>query len=136
MKVLFVCRGNVGRSQMAEGFFNHYAQGHEAISSGYNAVMYSDNVLGKEMGWDIVQCMDEKGIDLRGKRPKQLLSSHVDDIDKIIWMAEKDQIPGYAFKPSLSFWEVDDPSYLDYEGHCRVKDEIEGLVKKLINELE
>jgi len=32
-------------------------------------------------------------------------------------------------------WEVDDPVSMDYEDHCKVRDEIETLVMKLILDL-
>ena len=33
-EVLFICQGNVGRSQMAEGFYNHHRGENQAISAG------------------------------------------------------------------------------------------------------
>ena len=34
MKVLFVCRGNVGRSQMAEAYYNFFTKSNMATSAG------------------------------------------------------------------------------------------------------
>ncbi len=36
MKVLFICRANVGRSQMAEAIFNKFSEGNLAVSAGLN----------------------------------------------------------------------------------------------------
>jgi arsenate reductase (thioredoxin) len=37
-EVLFICEGNVGRSQMAEGFYNHYAGQKSATGAGIDDV--------------------------------------------------------------------------------------------------
>jgi protein-tyrosine-phosphatase len=34
MKVLFICKGNVGRSQMAEAFYNKLSKNEEVFSTG------------------------------------------------------------------------------------------------------
>ena len=43
MKVLFVCKSNIGRSQMAEAFFNKFSKNHKAISAGIS----TENHAGK-----------------------------------------------------------------------------------------
>lgn len=35
-KILFICSGNVGRSQAAEGFYNHFTHSNDASSAGTN----------------------------------------------------------------------------------------------------
>ncbi len=34
MKILFVCWGNVGRSQMAQAYYNHFTKSNDAFSAG------------------------------------------------------------------------------------------------------
>lgn len=33
-KILFICSGNVGRSQIAEAFYNDFTESHNALSAG------------------------------------------------------------------------------------------------------
>jgi len=72
MKALFVCRGNIVRSQMANGFFNKYVENHSSTSAGYDAEKYSDYILGVDAGLNVVKCMKEKDINLKGIRPRML----------------------------------------------------------------
>jgi arsenate reductase (thioredoxin) len=62
--ILFVCVENAGRSQMAEGFFNHrYApKGYHAISAGTRPVSQI-NLLA-------VQVMNEVGVDISSQKSK------------------------------------------------------------------
>ncbi|MBU0894099.1 MAG: low molecular weight phosphatase family protein [Nanoarchaeota archaeon] len=135
MKVLFVFKDNVGRSQMAEGFFNYYFPDHCAKSAGTKGRDWSDKVLGEELAWDVVRCMLEKGINLNGKRPKQLDKKLSQEADKIIWIEDILAVPYYIGKSKINYWNVMDPRYSDYEGHCKVRDHINFLVKRLIDSL-
>ncbi len=63
--VLFICEGNVGRSQMAEGLFNHFSLSNKAISAGVIDIGSKYNYLPRE---DIVKAMKEKGIDISNQR--------------------------------------------------------------------
>jgi arsenate reductase len=64
-KVLFICVGNAGRSQMAEAFFNHLAsEKAQAFSVGTNPASIVDPV--------VIELMKEVGIDISDKHPKNL----------------------------------------------------------------
>ena len=41
MNILFVCKSNINRSQIAEAFFNEFSKNHKAISAGINANAYA-----------------------------------------------------------------------------------------------
>jgi len=61
--ILFVCVGNSGRSQIAEAFFNHYAQGKaKAISAGTEPA--------PSVSRTVVEAMREVGIDISKNKPK------------------------------------------------------------------
>ena len=65
MKVLFVCIGNAGRSQMSEAFFTRAAQDrHEARSAGTQPAA--------AVHPEVVEAMAELGIDLSARVPHRL----------------------------------------------------------------
>ncbi|MBM4445634.1 MAG: hypothetical protein FJ020_10125 [Chloroflexi bacterium] len=72
--VLFVCVHNSGRSQMAEGFFNHLAGGSaRAVSAGTSPADSVDP--------DVVEAVREAGIDIGGSRPRLLTDEMLDGTD-------------------------------------------------------
>src|SRR5689334_12056695 len=86
MKVLFLCRGNVARSQMAEALFNKiWGENHEAISAG-------TELSGPEQTLEsltpkcqhIIDVLDQEGIDVRDKVRKQFIPSMVEGVDTVI----------------------------------------------------
>ena len=95
MNVLFVCNGNVARSQIAETLFNHLS-GHQATSAG-TAVRHLD-VEGQTIKAHsetpgapvtpgiVLDLMQEKGFDLSGNTRNQDTPEMVDSADRIILM--------------------------------------------------
>ena len=61
--VLFVCLHNAGRSQMSQALFDRAADGrHEGRSAG--------TTPGDRVHPEVVEAMNELGIDLAGRKPK------------------------------------------------------------------
>lgn len=61
MKILFVCLGNVARSQMAEAFYNKYTNSVAAKSAGvldYTPAKYVHPTR------EVIEVMKEEGIDV------------------------------------------------------------------------
>jgi len=136
MNILFVCQGNVGRSQMAEAFFNFYSRVHRAYSAGANGQKYSHKILGEDrFGKHIVDCMNERGIGIKGNRPKQLTKEMIRECDAVIWMGDEDY-RGYVQDKELYVWNVDDPHHFNYERTIKIRDDIEDRVKDLVDKLD
>ncbi|HEY2163780.1 MAG TPA: low molecular weight phosphatase family protein, partial [Gemmatimonadaceae bacterium] len=77
--VLFVCRHNTGRSQMAEAYLRHFVgDAVDVASAGTIAADVPDP--------GVVAIMSEDGIDISGARPKLLETQRVDDFERIITM--------------------------------------------------
>lgn len=77
--VLFVCKHNTGRSQMAEAFLRSFAGDEiDVASAGTIAAEYPDP--------GVVAIMAEAGIDISGARPKLLDPVIVEKADRIITM--------------------------------------------------
>jgi len=129
MKVLFVCVENAGRSQMAKAFAKTYGKGKvEAESAG--------TMPAKEVNSVVVQVMREKGIDLSANKPKLVTNQMVRKADKIIVMGCSAQ--GFCPAPLLNKvidWGIEDPKDKSIEKVREIRDEIEGRVKKLIEEM-
>lgn len=125
-RVLFVCVGNACRSQMAEAFSRAY--GSDVLipaSAGLSPA--------SRLPSDTLAAMREKNLDLSQSYPKRLSEDAADEFDLIVNMS------GFPLplrpRTPVREWEVGDPIVMEYEGHCKVRDQIESLVMDLILEL-
>lgn len=83
-KVLFICIGNICRSPMAEGLFKQ-AMGDKAVfSAGISAM------VGEPADRLSIQLMQERGIDIRDHRAKNLAGWMISETDLIVTM-DQDQ---------------------------------------------
>jgi arsenate reductase len=127
-RVLFVCIGNACRSQMAEAFARAY--GADVIipaSAGLAPAM--------DVARDTKKAMAEKHIDLRDHFPKGIRHLGRAQFDLVINMSGSGIPEELASRTTVVEWDVDDPVFLKYAGHCEVRDQIEKLVMKLILDL-
>ncbi|MCL4374013.1 MAG: low molecular weight phosphatase family protein [Candidatus Marsarchaeota archaeon] len=136
MKVLFICKANVGRSQMAEAIFNSLANS-KAISS--SAGVDPGSYEGKrivEAGPNVTACMKDIGLDVSDKVSKKLTESMANDADIIVAMVSKNMLPSYLQSSAkLILWDIKDPKFMDYTGHVEIRNQIYEKVKELVKEL-
>ncbi|HEY2923513.1 MAG TPA: arsenate reductase ArsC [Candidatus Eisenbacteria bacterium] len=127
MKILFLCRQNAGRSQMALAFFERLAPEHEALSAG------SEPAPGVHPS--VVQVMKEIGIDLSGRTPRRVDRAMVDQADHVISMGCDD--PAVCEYPGrkVEDWSLEDPSKKPPEEVRRIRDEIRARVEALVARL-
>lgn len=125
--VLFVCVHNAGRSQMAAAFLSH-------LSKGAIEVRSAGTQPADEVNPVVVEAMQEKGIDLFGATPKVLTSQAVQDSDVVITMGCGDACPYFPGKRYLD-WKLADPAGADLAAIRPIRDEIEALVRALIQEI-
>jgi arsenate reductase len=125
--VLFLCVHNAGRSQMALGFFQHYAGDAATAWSG-----------GSEPGHEInpaaIAAMAERGIDIGAEYPKPWTDEIVRAADVVITMGCGDACPVFPGK-RYEEWVLDDPAGMDVAAVRPVRDEIERRVLTLLDEL-
>lgn len=131
MKVLFVCRGNVGRSQAASGLYNNLHPG-ESDSAGTRPTNPELTVGEISKSKNIVVVMDELGIDI-SKNTRQLVTPKlVEQYDKVINMAEPDTVPDFLINNSkVEVWDIEDPAYMDIDDTRKIRDQILEKVKNL-----
>jgi arsenate reductase (thioredoxin) len=127
-RVLFVCLHNAGRSQMSEALFTRAAAGHhEARSAGTEP--------GERVHPEVVEAMDELGIDLAVRVPRKLSTADAEWADVVVTMGCGDKCPYIPGKRYLD-WELEDPKGRPLEQVRRTREEIERRVVELIAELD
>jgi protein-tyrosine-phosphatase len=125
--VLFLCVHNAGRSQMAMGFFQHFAGDRAAAWSG-------GSEPGHEVNPSAIEAMKEVGIDISGEFPKPWTDEIVRAADVVVTMGCGDACPIFPGK-RYEDWTLDDPAGQDLDSVRPIRDEIERRVKNLLEEL-
>ncbi len=134
--VLFICRRNSARSQIAEGFARQMAPEGVAVYSAGTEPATKIHPLA-------VTVMKEYGIDLSDQSPKNLQDLHPLEFDLAISLCspityEKD-CPAVAGSPANVHWGLDDPAVHDekspraLEAFQKTAKEIQQLVFNLFN---
>ncbi len=126
--VLFVCRQNAGRSQMSQALFTRAADGrHHALSAG--------TTPSKHVHPEVLEVMDELGIDLSDRTPQLLTPELAQQADLVITMGCGDQCPVIPGKRYLD-WELPDPAGQPLDQVRAIRDEIADRVTTLIAGLD
>ncbi len=131
-KILFVCRGNVGRSQIAKEIYEKYS-GYHADSAGIEVSKIGEKLKDKESAKDVVLAMKDYGIDISDNSRTRLTPEMIDRYDKIVVLAEKKVIPNYLKKSDKAiFWDVEDSYGKDLNGQKKTIEIIEKMVLELV----
>jgi arsenate reductase (thioredoxin) len=126
-EVLFVCVQNAGRSQIAAGLLDKVAAGRVHVRS-------AGSDPAEDINPNVRIAMKEVGGDLDKEFPKPLTDEVVRAADAVITMGCGDACPIYPGK-RYEDWDVADPADEDLEGVRRIRDEIEGRVRTLLEEV-
>ena len=134
MKILFICKGNVGRSQIAEALFRKkFGDKHSVISAG-TKISAPEQPIGELMPQiqEVLDVMNEEGIDVSKAIRKQLTETMVSEADvAIAIMVEEEVLPDYLLSyPKLMRWDIPDPKGKDLEFTRNVKNEIKEYIEK------
>jgi protein-tyrosine-phosphatase len=130
MKVLFVCQANVGRSQMAEAFYNFHTRSNHATSAGVEDFREKYHYKPTR---EIIEAMLEKGIDISHQRIDFLTPRMLIKTDKVVVLCSKDLCPKFLLdNKKVIFREIEDPHQQDEKTIQRIRDQIEALVVELI----
>ena len=126
-EVLFVCVHNAGRSQMAAGLVKLRSEGRIHVRS-------AGSDPGEEINPAVVMAMQEVGVDMSEEFPKPLTDEVVRAAEVVITMGCGDACPIYPGK-RYEDWTLDDPANQDLDTVRRIRDEIDGRVQLLIDQL-
>lgn len=126
--VLFLCTHNAGRSQMALGFFQHYAAAAAVAWSGGSEPADQVNSAA-------IEAMRERGIDISSEYPKRWTDEIVQAADVVITMGCGDACPVFPGK-RYEEWTLDNPAGLSVTAVRPIRDEIERRVLALLDQLE
>jgi arsenate reductase (thioredoxin) len=116
MNVLFVCKQNAGRSQLAQALYER--RGGTARSAG--------TAPAEHVHAEVAALMPE----LAGRVPKQLEQADAEWADLVVTMGCGDACPVIPGKRYVE-WELQDPAGQDEETVRTIRDEIERRVSEL-----
>jgi protein-tyrosine-phosphatase len=126
-EVLFVCVHNAGRSQMAAALLDHHGAGRVRVRS-------AGSTPDDEINPAVVEAMNEIGLDLSKEFPKPLTTDAVEAADVVVTMGCGDACPIFPGKRYLD-WDLPDPNGRSVEEVRPIRDEIDGRVRGLLEEL-
>ena len=126
-EVLFVCVHNAGRSQMAAGLLERHAHGRIRVRS-------AGSTPASEIHPTVVEAMAEVGIDVSREFPKALTTDAVEAADVVVSMGCGDACPVFPGRRYLD-WDLPDPSGRSLDEVRVIRDEIDGRVRSLLDEL-
>ncbi|MEN9216079.1 MAG: arsenate reductase, glutathione/glutaredoxin type [Gloeomargarita sp. HHBFW_bins_162] len=127
-RIMFVCKKNSRRSQMAEGFAR---------------TLGGDNVQVKSAGLEssfvdplTVQVMQEVGIDISQQESKPLSNFHAEDFDAVISLCGcgVNLPPEWVTRDYFADWQLDDPEGGDLDTFRRIRDQVKERVVQLLQE--
>lgn len=137
MKILFVCKGNNCRSQMAEAIYNRLTNSTDASSAGTRVEGVGDTLaeFNRRPGVTsfTVDVMRDAGFNLEDKKQKQLTKDMLEKYDLVVGMAAKQFTPAWlSSAPNYLYWKIPDPKGRSYTVTKHAKDAVEQKVQDLI----
>jgi len=133
--VAFVCVQNAGRSQMATAFAERERERRglddriEIVTGGTDPA--------EEVHGIVVEAMNERGIDLSGRRPREVTPAELESCEYVITMgcSAADVCPA-TWSGENRDWGLEDPDGRPIEEVREIRAEIETRVGNLFDELE
>jgi arsenate reductase len=111
---------------MAEALFARAGGGHEVRSAGTRPALHVHP--------EVVEAMDEVGIDLSGVEPRRLERSDAEWADVVVTMGCGDECPYIPGKRYVD-WDLQDPAGRPIETVRTIRDDIDARVHALVDEL-
>ncbi len=128
-KIMFVCKKNSRRSQMAEGFAKTIGKDRvEVVSAGLEASFIDPKTI---------EVMKEVGIDISNQSSKPLSDFKAEDFDVVISLCGcgVSLPPEWVTREIFEDWQLDDPEGEGLDTYRRIRSEVKERVEDLIGRL-
>lgn len=139
MKILFICKNNQFRSQMATAIYNEFTRANNASSAG-TYVGVPENPEGVVIDQffrttDFFELMEKHGMFIRKNLTKRLLPEMLHSVDIVVSMAEEPFIPDFLRKAeNVIWWNVENPTLVTRDVaekiFAQIYKQVEGLITK------
>lgn len=128
-RVLFLCTGNSGRSQIAEALAEH--------RSGGRIVARSAGSHPKPLHPDAVRVLADRGIDISGRSSKPLTRFARQRFDRVVTLCDRvrEVCPEFPGAPETTHWSMPDPAAGGRAAFVLAADEIDQRVALLVADL-
>lgn len=135
MKILFVCRANSGRSQMAMTLYNSLVPG-EAESAGTQVDEPGQQLKDRPTAASAIEAMRLAGMDISTNTRRQLTPELLNNYDHVVVLAETKAIPSYLNTwPAAEMWHVEDTKRNGTERAVEIRDKLNERIKDLAERL-
>ena len=106
LRVLFLCTGNSGRSQMAEALLRHLTRGAVDVASAGSDPRPEIHPLARRAIRDLL------GLEMRGQRPKSVADLGPAGFDVVISVCDRADrsCPVFPGDPERIRWSIEDPA--------------------------
>ncbi len=137
-KVLFICKGNMFRSQMAMSIYNKLTDSNDSDSAGtYTGAVDEPegqllcNVFLTE---DFFDLMELNGMNIRMNKTRRLLPEMLEEHNVVVSMAQEPYIPDFLRNDKkVIWWKVEDPKFVTAEIAKDTYEKIFKFVQGLIS---
>jgi len=129
-RVMFVCKNNSRRSQMAEGFARQLSAGKIKVTSAGLETNQIDPLA--------IQVMSEVGIDISSQTSKPLSNFNPEDYDAVISLCGCGvNLPEpWVLREVFQDWQLEDPQGQSIETFRQVRSQVKEKVEQLIQSLK
>ena len=140
MKVLFVCKSNIGRSQSAEFFFNNHAKHSTASSAGIKPIQEQERLI-KDIPWAqwAITALQKYWYDMSDKARIQLTQQMIDTVDKVYILMEEleENLPEFLKNnPKVMFHSFQNTKNLGEDERDKTTQEIKKFAEDIAESLD
>ena len=140
VKVLFVCRANVSRSQTAQAFFDRLST-HRSQSAGTtvgdnHGQTIREHLAVRQVSDFVFEILGDQGLDVSENERTQVTPAMVEEADRVIVMTERDSLPDYLLgNKKVDYWNIRDTLRQPYDVTLEVTIQIRRRVEALVEEI-
>ena len=135
-KVLFICEGNVLRSQAAKLYFNRFSKAYEAISTGIDTYRYGGRKISEFAPGLVEKMKRDYGLDFSACVPTHITPEIAEQAHWIVSFVKEHRLPDYVLDRDVRYWDVEDPRGRPEKVYDKVIGEIRAKVSDLVKELD